>query len=99
YLIVGLAIILLAGTQQRARLRIQTNVLMLQQEIEGHKRTEQALRESEERLRLATESGNLIVWDSSLITQEVICSPNAKEIWGRDQGTVSDFLACVYPED
>lgn len=99
YLVVGLAIVLLAGAQQRARLRAQINALMLQQEIEGHKRTEQALRESEERLRLATECGGLIVWDSSLITQSVICSPNAKEIWGRDRGTVSDFLANVYPED
>ena len=65
-------------------------------ELERHK---EAWRESEERLRLAVESGDLIVWDSNLITQEVICSPNAKEIWGRDQGAVSDFLSSVHPED
>jgi PAS domain S-box-containing protein len=71
----------------------------LQQQMLAVEQHKEALHESEERLRLAVESGDLMVWDSNLITQEVICSPNAKDVWGRDRGTVSDFLSSVYPED
>ena len=65
-------------------------------EIESHK---EALCQSEERLRLAAEGGGLVVWDFNLRTQEVISSPNGKEIWGRDYGKLSDFLARVHPDD
>ena len=84
--------------EQQAELLEKHGQALQQQmcELERHK---EAWRESEERLRLAVESGDLIVWDSNLITKEVICSPNAKEIWGRDRGAVSDFLSSVHPED
>jgi PAS domain S-box-containing protein len=71
----------------------------LQQQMRAVEQHKEALRENEERLRLAVESGDLMVWDCDLLTQQVIYSPTAKEILGSERGTVSDFLASVYPDD
>jgi PAS domain S-box-containing protein len=71
----------------------------LQQQMHAVEQHKEALRENEERLRLAVQSGDLMVWDCDLVTRQVIYSPSAKEILGTERGTVSDFLASVYPDD
>jgi C4-dicarboxylate-specific signal transduction histidine kinase len=62
-------------------------------------RAEDALRESEERLRLAIEAGKLVAWDIDLLTQQVTCSSTATEVCGICCGSVAEFLSRVYPKD
>lgn len=61
-----------------------------------------ALRESEERLRLAEEAGNIGVWDWDLVTKEVRWTPQLEAIYGLEPGSVrtyGDFQALVHPDD
>lgn len=63
---------------------------------------EQALRESEERLRIAVESTELGTWDFHPLSRELRCSARAKVMFGleeNDRATVDDWLARVLPED
>ena len=64
---------------------------------------EVALRESEQRLRLATQTGKLGVWDWDIVTNHVSWSDSLYAIHGvrPDQfdGTVEGFAAFIHPED
>jgi signal transduction histidine kinase len=62
-------------------------------------RAEEALRENEERLRLAIEAGRLIAWDINLLTWQVTCSSTATAICGVCSGPATEFLSRVYPKD
>jgi PAS domain S-box-containing protein len=62
-------------------------------------RAEEALRESEERLRLAIEAGRLVAWDIDLTTGHVTCSATAAEICGMCCGAAAEFLSRVHPKD
>jgi PAS domain-containing protein len=42
--------------------------------VTDYKQVEQALRESEERLRLALTAAQMVVWDLDLKTNRVVCS-------------------------
>ena len=61
------------------------------------------LRESEQRLRLATQTGKLGVWDWDIVTNRISWSDSLYAIHGvrPDQfdGTVTGFAALVHPED
>ncbi|WP_414665019.1 PAS domain S-box protein [Horticoccus sp. 23ND18S-11] len=71
-------------------------------DITARRRAETALRESEERMRLASEAANIGVWDSDLKTGEVVWSRQQERIMGFEPGTFSgriqDFLALIKPE-
>ncbi len=58
------------------------NMLM---DITGSKNTEEKLRESEHRLRLATEGTQLATWDLNLKTRKIIYSPRLASIFGHDE--------------
>ncbi|UBF29211.1 PAS domain S-box protein [Kovacikia minuta CCNUW1] len=62
-----------------------------------------ALRESEERLRLALEAGRMGSWDWNILTGEVKWSDNLEEIHGMAPGsfggTFDEFLRIVHPQD
>ncbi len=57
------------------------------------------LRQTEERLQLALSSAQMVAWDIDLITNNVVCSPNALLVWGVHIGTVEDFVAVIHPDD
>ncbi len=72
-------------------------------EIEERKRTEQALRESEERLRIALAAGRMGTWEWDVATGMVQWSPELEKIHGREPGTFPGnfdaVLEEIYPED
>jgi PAS domain S-box-containing protein len=72
-------------------------------DITRRKRVEVALRESEQRLRLATQTGKLGVWDWDVVTNRISWSDSLYAIHGvrPDQfdGTVERFAALIHPED
>ncbi|MEW6493680.1 MAG: PAS domain S-box protein, partial [Cyanobacteriota bacterium] len=69
------------------------------QDVTDYKQVEQALRESEESLRLALMAAQTVVWDMDLQTYQVVCSTNALDVWGFHEGTGEDFFALIHPDD
>lgn len=71
-------------------------------DISDLKETELALRDSDERLRLAVEATELGTWDWNPQTAAFTCSDRSKAIFGLPCDAVIDyrlFLARVHPED
>ena len=72
-------------------------------DITRRKRVEVALRESEQRLRLATQTGKLGVWDWDIVTNQISWSDSLYAIHGVSpedfNGTVEGFTALIHPED
>ncbi len=66
-------------------------------QIEARKK----LADSEERLRLAIESGLLGTFDLNIVTDRFICSKRFCEIFGLDQGEIShqQVINTIHPED
>jgi len=69
------------------------------QDVTHYKQVEQALRESEERLRLALTAAQMVVWDMDLQRNRVVCSANALDVWGLHEGTGEEFVALIHPDD
>ncbi len=71
-------------------------------DITKRKGMEVALRESEQMLRLAQESGNVGVWDRDPKTGEGNFSAQLNKIYGLKEGTIrtyEDWRQCVHPDD
>jgi len=72
-------------------------------DINRHKNTEEALRKSEERLRLAISAGKVGVWDVNLETAEIHLSVAPKNLVGLDfeetPKTVEDWFPFLDPVD
>lgn len=72
-------------------------------DVSTRQRTEQALRESEERYALAARGANDGLWDWNLVTGQVYFSPRWKAMLGYgDQeitGTAEDWFSRVHPQD
>jgi PAS domain S-box-containing protein len=71
-------------------------------DIIEHHRADDALRESEERLRLAQLKTGVGLWDWDLRTGKVTWTPELAAIYGLEPGSVksyADFLNRVHPED
>jgi PAS domain S-box-containing protein len=72
-------------------------------EIEERKRTEQALRESEERLRLALAAGRMGTWEWEIPSGEVRWSPELEKLHGRAIGSFPGRFEAMFedvaPED
>ena len=72
------------------------------QDITGRKRIEEALRESEERLRLAIQAGKMFAYEWDATTDVVVRSPESAQILGIDEGTPltgQQVLANVHADD
>jgi two-component system CheB/CheR fusion protein len=72
-------------------------------DITERKRAEETVRESEERLRLATEASEMATWEWNLVTGEVFWNARHFELFGMTPGTnpvKSDvFFKHVHPDD
>ncbi len=72
-------------------------------DITDRKHSEQALRDSEERFRLAQEAAQIGTYDRNLQTGENRWTPEMEKIYGLPPGaappSVEKFLALVFPED
>lgn len=72
-------------------------------DITDRRRMEEALRESEERLRLALAAGQMGAWDVDLATDATRWDPKEFSLLGLREGTVTpsidEFYRRVYPED
>ena len=66
------------------------------------RKTEEALRQSEERLRLALTAANLGTWDYNPVTGAIVWDARCKELFGLPPEAEVDydtFLASLHPED
>jgi len=71
-------------------------------DITKRKKAEQALRESEQRLRLALEGGAMGRWDWDLRTDSMVWCERVFELLGVDthaKATIETFLDCLHPDD
>jgi len=70
------------------------------QDVTEQKEAEEALREGEERMRLATEAALMFTWEVDAAAQEVRYSPNAERVMGFPLPTaVGEILALAHPEE
>ena len=72
-------------------------------DITERKRSEEALRESEERLNLAMEAASAFAWETDLATGRVAWSGSGEQMSGMAPGsfggTYEAFLALIHPDD
>jgi PAS domain S-box-containing protein len=72
------------------------------QDITERKRIEEALRASEERLRVAQRYGDIGVWSWDVPSGALLLDPEMEQLYGVEQGTIrtyADWSRRVYPED
>jgi len=71
-------------------------------DVTERKEAAQALRASEERLQLAQQAGDIIVWDWDIPGDRLFYSAHAKNLFdlGSEESTsIKEFLALVHPQD
>ncbi|HEX6962659.1 MAG TPA: PAS domain S-box protein [Lacipirellula sp.] len=80
-----------------------TEVVLIHEDITDQKLAEEALRQSEERLRLALAAGRMGVWEWDLRTNSIWWSDNLETIHGLPRGafdgTMDGFASLLHPDD
>ncbi|HEY9666007.1 MAG TPA: PAS domain S-box protein [Coleofasciculaceae cyanobacterium] len=78
-------------------------ILGITHDMTEYKRVEAALRESEERLRLALEAAQMATWDWNVLSDHITWSSGHQQVFGLTSGTLDGsyetFEACLHPED
>jgi PAS domain S-box-containing protein len=79
------------------------SVLCVTRDFDDYKQTEQALRQSEERLRFALESAEMVAWEWNPTTGQVVRSHNSPQVLGIELDSASkadtEFFNLLHPED
>lgn len=68
-------------------------------DIDEQVRAEEALRTSEERLRLAMVAAEMMTWDIDVASRRVSCSEIGHQLMGVTDGPLDEFLAMIVSED
>lgn len=71
-------------------------------DVHDRKQAEAALRQSEDRLRMAVESARLGTWNWNLVTNELVFDPGCKAMFGLSADadvTIETFFAALHPDD
>lgn len=70
-------------------------------DVTEHRRAQEALRESEERFRFATESAEMCAWEVDVTTRRIEYSENAAGMLGFDSlpDTLDEAISMIPPED
>jgi diguanylate cyclase (GGDEF)-like protein/PAS domain S-box-containing protein len=83
--------------------RVKERTAQLQTEIQGHKRTEVALKESQERFALAAQGANDGLWDWDLRTNKIYFSARWKFMLGYSESTtietIDEWFALVHVQE
>ncbi len=83
--------------------QINTGVIAVSRDITDRKRTEQALRDSEQRLRLAQRAAKIGTWEWNVKTGEVSWSEGIWDILGLDRSTeepsIKSWEDLIHPDD
>ncbi|MBZ2164599.1 PAS domain S-box protein [Methanobacterium spitsbergense] len=77
-------------------------ILNIGHDITERNKTEENLKESEERLRLAQNLGNVGIWDWNTITDELHFTPELEQLYGLTPGTIKtyqDWRQLTHPDD
>ena len=74
-----------------------------QSDITAHKKADQALQGSEERLRLAVAGGSVGIWEWDIATSRLEWNVQLKSIFGLPESTTTltleQFIAAIHPDD
>jgi len=82
--------------------QIEERTAKLRDEIAVRKQTEESLRQSEEKLRLALEASGQGTWDWNLLEEELLWSDKCKALFGLEADAVVShdvFLQFIHPDD
>lgn len=76
---------------------------MVAHDLSEHKLAQEALQNSEARLRLALDAAHMGIWDWNITTNNVVCSDQIGPVFGLPRGsyhsTYEAFLNSVHPDD
>ncbi|WP_332825025.1 PAS domain-containing protein [Ramlibacter sp.] len=79
-----------------------TSTIRLAQEASAARAAQQALRLSEEQLRLATEAAEIAFWDVNMVDRTLVWPPRLRAMFGirgDEPLTLDDFFGGLHPED